>query len=154
NNNRGGADLRAAAMTVAELPDGLPYPGHRGFELTVPRDSAEYRAMLQRLEAAGVGGNGNGASMDRSIAADVFFGKGPGTPQLFSADRQMLNGLLQVEIDRRVGEARAAGRQLSADQARRAILDPANRTPAGRTPDVFTPGAAGFDVTDPVTRRT
>jgi hypothetical protein len=151
NRRRSRSDVRVANMTVAEFP---PEPGDaplRGFALDVDRNSTEYRGFLSRLFQAEVGGPGAEGAGDRAIVADAFFAKSSRTPTLVTGDRRLLEGLARMEMARMMRDP--ANKGVNEMVIRKRLLDP-NRTLGDReSPTVFTPGAAGFTITDAATGR-
>jgi hypothetical protein len=92
-----GHDLRATNNTLGETPHSPGVP-QEGFSLTVSRDSAQYRNVLDELakEPEPVGAaKGYG---DRSIIADTMFATGATKPRLITGDIAVI-----VRLFRRYG---------------------------------------------------
>ena len=89
-----GHDLRAANNTLGESP-ATPGVNREGFALTVSRDSAQYRNVLDELaKEPGPVGAAKGYG-DRSIIADTMFAAGVAKPTLMTGDVAVLTRLFQ-----------------------------------------------------------
>jgi hypothetical protein len=87
-------DLRLTDTVAQELGDVTHL--NKGINLTVSRNSPEYRALLSELENVKPSpvGRAKGTN-DRQIVADAFFAEGT-TPTFITADKGIFNPLLQL----------------------------------------------------------
>jgi len=89
-----GHDLRAASNTLGESPT-TPGVNREGFALTVSRDSAQYKNVLDELaKEPGPVGAAKGYG-DRSIIADTMFAAGGTKPKFMTGDVAVLTRLFQ-----------------------------------------------------------
>ena len=87
-------DLRLTDTVAQEL--GYVTHLNKGINLTVSRNSPEYKALLSELENVKPSpvGRAKGAN-DRQIVADAFFAEGT-APTFITADKGIFNPLLQL----------------------------------------------------------
>jgi len=96
-------DLRITDISVTQELSNLQ--GFKGINLTLGRESAEYRALISELENVKPSPVGRNKGVnDRQIVADAFFAEGT-KPTFITADKGIYNPLFKLSGENSLGKS-------------------------------------------------